>query len=57
MSCTYYRGCAPLCAQPGLEEIMTRKIAIFDTTLRDGDTYRAFDDKGGLWKLLAEMSD
>lgn len=25
--------------------------------LRDGDTYRAFDDKGGLWKLLAEMSD
>lgn len=25
--------------------------------LRDGDTYRTFDDKGGLWKLLAEMSD
>ena len=25
--------------------------------LRDGDTYRSFDDKGGLWKLLAEMSD
>lgn len=25
--------------------------------LRDGDTYRAFDDKGGLWKLLTEMSD
>lgn len=25
--------------------------------LRDGDTYRTFNDKGGLWKLLAEMSD
>ena len=25
--------------------------------LRDGDTYRTFDDKGGLWKLLAEMSN
>ena len=25
--------------------------------LRDGDAYRSFDDKGGLWKLLAEMSD
>lgn len=25
--------------------------------LRDGDTYRTFDDKGSLWKLLAEMSD
>ena len=25
--------------------------------LRDGGTYRTFDDKGGLWKLLAEMSD
>ena len=25
--------------------------------LRDGDTYRTFDDKGDLWKLLAEMSD
>ena len=25
--------------------------------LRDGDVYREFDDKGGLWSMLAEMDD
>ena len=25
--------------------------------LRDGDVYREFDDRGGLWGMLAEMDD
>ena len=40
-----------------LDDGSTLTVAFNAHNLRDGDTYRAFDDKGGLWKLLAEMSD
>ena len=35
----------------------TLTVEFIAHNLRDGDTYRTFNDKGGLWKLLAEMSD
>ena len=40
-----------------LDDGSTLTVEFNAHNLRDGDTYRAFDDKGGLWKLLAEMSD
>ena len=40
-----------------LDDSSTLTVEFNAHNLRDGDTYRAFDDKGGLWKLLAEMSD
>lgn len=40
-----------------LDDGSTLTVKFNAHNLRDGDTYRAFDDKGGLWKLLAEMSD
>ena len=40
-----------------LDDDSTLTVEFNAHNLRDGDTYRAFDDKGGLWKLLAEMSD
>ena len=40
-----------------LDDGSTLTVEFNAHNLRDGDTYRTFDDKGGLWKLLAEMSD
>ena len=40
-----------------LDDGSTLTVEFNAHNLRDGDTYRSFDDKGGLWKLLAEMSD
>lgn len=40
-----------------LDDGSTLTVEFNAHNLRDGDTYRAFDDKGDLWKLLAEMSD
>lgn len=40
-----------------LDDGSTLTVEFNAHNLCDGDTYRAFDDKGGLWKLLAEMSD
>ena len=40
-----------------LDDGSTLTVEFNAHNLRDGDTYRAFNDKGGLWKLLAEMSD
>mgnify|MGYP004596468297 CR=1 FL=1 len=40
-----------------LDDGSTLTVEVNAHNLRDGDTYRTFDDKGGLWKLLAEMSD
>lgn len=40
-----------------LDDGSTLTVEFNARNLRDGDTYRTFNDKGGLWKLLAEMSD
>ena len=40
-----------------LDDGSTLTVEFNAHNLRDGDAYRTFDDKGGLWKLLAEMSD
>lgn len=40
-----------------LDDGSTLTVEFNAHNLHDGDTYRTFDDKGGLWKLLAEMSD
>ena len=40
-----------------LDDGSTLTVEFNAHSLRDGDTYRTFNDKGGLWKLLAEMSD
>lgn len=40
-----------------LDDGSTLTVEFNAHNLRDGDTYRTFNDKGGLWKLLAEMSD
>ena len=40
-----------------LDDGSTLTVEFNARNLRDDDTYRTFDDKGGLWKLLAEMSD
>lgn len=40
-----------------LDDGSTLTVEFNAHNLRDGNTYRTFDDKGGLWKLLAEMSD
>lgn len=40
-----------------LDDDSTLTVEFNAHNLRDGDAYRTFDDKGGLWKLLAEMSD